>query len=137
MQDHVNGIEDQDQERMVIIQRMSEAARAAKPPVVIEHVEDTLEPFQQENHTLMIKSLDLMAQQLVQQLHQARDNTKATEQMTKTIEQKVLSTIARTKHEVTELHLLGVQTKQAAKLGHEVCAQLASKIDQLMEDQPS
>lgn len=130
-QDHrLNGADPEQNEKMELIERIGELARQAKPPAVIEHVKDELEAFEQDSHTLMIKSLDLVAQQWVEQLQHIRDNTKQLEQM-------VLSTLGRAKHDVTELHLLGAQVLKEVERGDEICTQLADKIDRLMGERRS
>jgi hypothetical protein len=73
----------------------------------------------------MLKSVDRIADQWIDQLKHVRDNTQAVEQM-------VLSAITRVKHSITELHLLGTAVMLEAKRGEEVCTELADKIEQAM-----
>jgi hypothetical protein len=106
----------------------SEIARIREKSVaVIDRVSDDSMPFDQKTHTLMLESVDRIAQQWVGELNRVRDNSKIIEQM-------VIAQAAKSKDELTKLHLLGTQAMKEAQRGHEVLAHLADEIEGMMAD---
>jgi hypothetical protein len=88
----------------------------------------SLAPFEQKAHTLMLESIDRVAQSWIEQLKHVRDNTL-------TIEQLVISTCAKAKDDITRMHLLGAQVLKEAERGDEVCQHLAEGLDAIMGEQ--
>jgi Mg2+ and Co2+ transporter CorA len=94
---------------------------------VVERVSDSGEPFQQQTHTLMTESVDRITQQWVAELNRVRDNTKVIEQM-------VIAQAAKTKDELTRLHLLGVQAMKEAQRGNDVAQRLTDELEAMMAE---
>lgn len=94
---------------------------------VVDRVGDAGSPFEQKTHTLMMESVDRITQQWVDELNNVRNNSKVIEQM-------VIQQAAKTKDELTKLHLLGTQAMREAQRGHEVLEHLATEIDGMMAD---
>ena len=94
---------------------------------VVDRVSDGSVPFDQKTHTLMMESVDRITQHWVGELNRVRDNSKQIEQM-------VISQAAKTKDELTKLHLLGTQAMKEARRGHEVLEHLADEIDGMMTE---
>ena len=88
-------------------------------------VSDSATPFEQKTHTLMLESVDKITQQWVDEMISLRDNTKIIEQM-------VIAQAAKTKDELTRLHLLGVQAMRETQRGHQVIQQLGEELDAMM-----
>jgi hypothetical protein len=82
-------------------------------------------PFDQKTHTLMMESVDRITQQWVGELNNVRDNSKVIEQM-------VIAQAAKTKDELTKLHLLGAQAMREAQRGHELLQHLGNEIDNML-----
>ena len=76
----------------------------------------------------MLELVDRITQHWVDELNNVRDNSKIVEQM-------VISQAAKTKEELTKLHLLGTQTMREAQRGHEVLEHLAQEIEGMMAEQ--
>jgi hypothetical protein len=94
---------------------------------VVDRVSDASVPFDQKTHTLMMESVDRITQHWVGELNRVRDNSKIIEQM-------VITQAAKTKDELTKLHLLGTQAMKEAQRGHEVLEHLADEIDGMMTE---
>jgi len=94
---------------------------------VVERVSDGGAPFEQQAHTLMTESVDRITQQWIGELNRVCDNTKIIEQM-------VIAQAAKTKDELTRLHLLGVQAMKEAQRGHEVAERLADELEAMMAE---
>jgi hypothetical protein len=92
---------------------------------VVERVSGGGEPFGQETHTLMMESVDRITQQWVGELNRVRDTSK-------NIEQMVITQAAKTKGELTKLHLLGVQAMKEAQRGHEVMQRFSDELEAIM-----
>jgi hypothetical protein len=106
----------------------TEIARIREKSVaVVDRVSDGGVPFDQKTHTLMLESVDRITQQWVGELNRVRDNSKIIEQM-------VISQAAKSKEELTKLHLLGTQAMKEAQRGHEVLEHLAEEIDGMMAE---
>jgi Mg2+ and Co2+ transporter CorA len=123
----INGVEHELKDEELEMEMRDAQRIAARLPAVavIEEPEHDLAPFEQQSHTFLLESIDQLAQAWVDELKQLRDNTK-------TIEQLVLSAVGKTKHDLTELHLLGAQVLKEAQRGEEVCVDLTKKLDRLM-----
>lgn len=94
---------------------------------VVERVIDNGAPFEQQAHSLMLESIDRITQQWVSELVHFRNNSDAMEAM-------VIAQAAKVKHEITKLHLLGVQAMKEAKRGHEVLAKLADEMQAVVTE---
>jgi transcriptional regulator len=100
----------------------------AQSITVTEKVEGTNHSIQQA-HDLMIKSADQMLQHWSKELARVRDNTKVVEQM-------MIEAVAKTKHIITEMHLLGAAVTAEVKRGEDVCDQLSKQlIQKIMSEQ--
>ncbi|KYK50095.1 hypothetical protein A1D31_22555 [Bradyrhizobium liaoningense] len=104
------------------------AARNARQPSirVRESTQPSLEPFDQEAHDLLLKSIDQVATDWIEQLENVRQNSKAVEQL-------VLERAAKVRADITALYLLGAAAQAEAKRGNEVNARLTDELDKLME----
>jgi hypothetical protein len=94
---------------------------------VVDRVSDAGTPFEQKSHTLMMESVDRITHQWVDELNSVCNNAKVIEQM-------VIAQAAKTKNELTKLHLLGTQAMQEARRGHEMLTRLADEIDGMMTE---
>jgi hypothetical protein len=105
------------------------AARNARQPSiqVRESTGPSLEPFDQQAHDLLLKSIDQVATDWINQLEHVRQNSKAVEQL-------VLKRAAKVRADITALYLLGSAAQAEAKRGNEVNARLTDELDKLMED---
>lgn len=101
------------------------AARIQQPVTVLEKVRDPDASFEQKSHALMLESVDKITNQWVAELNNVRDNMHSIEQM-------VIAQAAKTKEELTKLHLLGVQAMREAQRGHEVALQLGRELQSMM-----
>jgi hypothetical protein len=99
----------------------------AREPVPVIEATPPAPPFQQQAHTLMLESVDRLAEQWITELSAVRNNTMVVEQM-------VLQTCAKTKDELTRLHLLGHQVMSEARRGEEVCSHLEEQLERLMQE---
>ncbi|WP_166294372.1 hypothetical protein [Bradyrhizobium sp. 2S1] len=127
----MNGVQhDPSEETAELMQRDLErlAARADEPSIrVQELVKAKIQPFDQQSHDQMIKSVDQLATDWVSQLEHSRQNNKAVEQL-------VLERAAKLRHDITVLHVLGAAARAEAARGDEVNSKLAQEIDKLGED---
>ena len=129
---NLNGIDLSEEEELAArdIKRIAARETAPASNAVIEKVAPALAPFEQQTHTLMMESIDRIAQQWLEQLKRVRDNTVV-------IEQLVISTAAKAKDDITRMHLLGAQVMKEAQRGEEVCLHMADGLDQIMEQRVS
>jgi hypothetical protein len=93
----------------------------------IERVPDYGAAFEQRTHTLMLESIDKIAQQWIAELNHWRTATQ-------TLEQMVVDQVTRVKDEITKLHLLGAQTMTEARRGQEISQRLTSELDAMMTE---
>jgi hypothetical protein len=105
------------------------AARNAREPAIQVHepTPPSLEPFDQQAHDLLLKSIDQVATDWINQLEHVRQNSKAVEQL-------VLERAAKVRADITALYLLGAAAQAEAKRGNEVNARLTDELDKLMEE---
>jgi Mg2+ and Co2+ transporter CorA len=101
------------------------AAKIVQPVTVLERVRDPDASFEQRSHTLMMESVDKITNQWVAELNHVRDNMHSIEQM-------VIAQAAKSKEELTKLHLLGVQAMREAERGREVALQLGRELQTMM-----
>ena len=103
------------------------AQKIQQPVTVLEKVRDPDSSFEQKSHTLMLESVDKITNQWVSELNAVRENLKIIEQM-------VIQQAAKTKDELTKLHLLGVQAMREAQRGHEVAQHLGAGLESMMAE---
>jgi hypothetical protein len=108
-------------------QVIAEIKTMAKSVQVVERVNDGTTPFEQESHTLMLKSVDKITEQWIDELVALRKNSQIIEQM-------VIEQATKVKEELTKLHLLGVQAMREAQRGHEVLQHLGEEIETMMAE---
>jgi hypothetical protein len=101
------------------------AAKIQQPVTVLEKVRDPEASFEQKSHTLMMESVDKITNQWVTELNHVCNNLK-------TVEQMVIAQAAKTKEELTKLHLLGVQAMREAQRGDEVAHQLGRELQSMI-----
>ncbi len=105
------------------------AARNAREPSiqVQESTPPSLEPFDQQAHDLLLKSIDQVATDWIKQLEHVRQNSKSVEQL-------VLERAAKVRADITALYLLGAAAQAEAKRGNEVNARLTDELDKLIDE---
>lgn len=103
------------------------AQRNAHAIQVHERTPPSLDPFDQEAHDLLLKSIDQITTDWINQLEHVRQNSK-------TVEQMVLERAAKVRSDITALYLLGAAAQAEAKRGNEVNARLTDELDKLMEE---
>jgi hypothetical protein len=118
-----------DEEELAIrdLKRLAARAPIEKSIAVMEAVEPALAPFEQQTHTLMIESVDRIAQGWIEQLGHVRNNTV-------TIEQLVIERATLVKEQITKLHLLGAQVMKEAERGKQVNTTLVDQLDRMAEE---
>lgn len=131
MDDKINGHEAITVDEVIAdIKQLSARLTHPKQLTVIEAVPVApgIAPFEQKSHSLLIESIDRIAQDWIKELKHVRDNTLA-------IEQLVLEAATKAKDDVTRMHLLGAQVLQEAQRGQDICSQLHRQLDQIMGSQ--
>jgi len=125
MQDdqHLNGHDLSEEEENAA--RDIRRIQAREPLPVVEPV-SPLPPFEQKSHTLLLESLDRLAQDWLTELASLRNNTQVVEQM-------VLQTCAKAKDDITKMHLLGAQVRQEVRRGEDVLHHIEEQLDQILE----
>jgi hypothetical protein len=104
------------------IARLTEATK-----VPFEEAEPIISgPFSQAEHDDMLKQLDALATDWVRQLRYMREHCDA-------LEREVLQRTAKTKSDVTQLHMLGNAAMLEARRGTEIAARLMSELQRLRE----
>jgi hypothetical protein len=106
------------------IQRLVAQMPASAP--VQEVSPPSANPFDQESHDLLLKSIDQVASDWVAELAHVRQNSEQ-------IEQLVLQRTAKVKGDITALYLLGNAALSEAKRGDDVNAKLARELEKLTE----
>jgi hypothetical protein len=110
-----------------------DAARVAarEPSAVVQEIVDTTAPvpFGQQEHDLLLRSIDHVATDWVNQLERVRQNSQRVEQL-------VLERAAKVKTDITQLYLLGAAALAEAKRGDDVNTKLASELNKLAETPP-
>lgn len=89
-------------------------------------VEEVEVPFEQRSHDLMLKSIDHVADEWIDQLHAVRGNAEK-------IEALVLERVARVKADITQLYLLGNAAMNEARRADSVTGQLANELLKMTE----
>lgn len=107
------------------IQRL--AAQQGESMKLHERMPPSAKPFDQQAHDLMIKGVDQVATDWVEELARVRDNSQKVEQL-------VLERAAKVKNDITALYLLGNAVLAEAKRGDGVNERLASELDKLGEE---
>lgn len=116
----------QTQEEVIAdIKQMAAQMADPKQLTVIEAVAPGIAPFEQQAHSLLIESIDRIAQNWIAELRHVRDNTAA-------IEQLVIEATTKAKDDITRMHLLGAQVMKEAQRGQDVCSQLHRELDEIM-----
>jgi hypothetical protein len=118
---HTNTIDEMD---LAIrdIARLTEATR-----LPFEEAEPIIAgSFSQAEHDDMLKQLDALATDWVRQLRYKREHCEA-------LEREVIQRTAKTKNDVTQLHMLGNAAMLEAKRGTEIAARLMSELQRLRE----
>ena len=108
------------------IQRLA-AQQSHEPMRLHERLPPSATPFDQQAHDLMIKGVDQVATDWVEELARVRDNSSKVEQL-------VLERAAKVKNDITALYLLGSAVLAEAKRGDDVNARLASELEKLGEE---
>ena len=75
-------------------------------------------------HQLLKESIDKIAGQWVEQLTVMRSNATL-------LEQQVMTCVAKTKADITQLHDLGVKVAEEAQRGVELCAKLSESVERI------
>jgi hypothetical protein len=106
---------------------LREAARIGnRTQIVRESETPSTAPFTQQEHDLLLKSIDQVAGNWVNELKHVRNNSEQVEQL-------VLERAAKVKADLTMLFLLGNAVRAEAQRGDEVNAKLAGELDKLSE----
>ena len=77
-----------------------------------------------EIHQLLKESIDKIAGQWVEQLTVMRSNATL-------LESQVMTCVAKTKADITQLHDLGVKVAEEAQRGMELCAKLSESVERI------
>jgi hypothetical protein len=110
------------------VRREMQQLTAREPSIrVQESLTPSATPFDQKAHDLMIKGVDQVANDWVNELAHVRENSKKVEQL-------VLERAAKVKADITALYLLGNAALAEAKRGDDVNERLAGELDKLAED---
>lgn len=110
------------------VRREMQQLAAREPSIrVQESLTPSATPFDQTAHDLMIKGVDQVANDWVNELAHVRENSKKVEQL-------VLERAAKVKADITALYLLGNAALAEAKRGDDVNERLAGELDKLAED---
>jgi hypothetical protein len=132
MTDIINGIEAVDEldelEELAArdIQRAANRLPPPPSPVADERPPPSSEPFDQQAHDLLLKSIDQVASDWVAELDHVRKNSEAVEQL-------VMQRAAKVKADITALYLLGHAALAEAKRGDDVNVKLAGELEKLAE----
>ena len=81
-------------------------------------------PFEQQAHDLLLRSIDQVATDWVQQLTHVRENSERVEQL-------VLQRVSAVKAQITALYVLGNAAMSEARRGDDVNEKLATELDKL------
>jgi hypothetical protein len=108
--------------------RVQAAAEQQYGTPVREAMEPSPIPFGQQQHDLLLQSVDQVASDWVSELEHVRRNSEQVEQL-------VLERAAKVKSDLTMLFLLGQAALAEAKRGDEVNAKLADELAKLAEAQ--
>ena len=108
------------------IQRLA-AQQSHEPMKVHERLPPSAKPFDQQAHDLMIKGVDQVATDWVEELARVRENSTKVEQL-------VLERAAKVKNDITALYLLGSAVLAEAKRGDGVNERLATELEKLGEE---
>ena len=113
------------------VRRLAASAVAGGPSSEVHVLEPVAslsgKPFDQHAHDLMIKGIDQVATEWVNELEHTRENSKK-------IEQLVMERAAKVKADITALYLLGSAALAEAKRGDDVNERLAHELDKLSEE---
>jgi hypothetical protein len=107
---------------------LREAARIGNQAKIVHETEapPTI-PFTQHEHDLLLKTIDQVAGNWVDELKHVRLNSEQVEQL-------VLERAAKVKADLTMLFLLGNAVRAEAQRGEEVNAKLAGELEKLTEE---
>jgi hypothetical protein len=108
--------------------RVQAAADREYGTQIREDLKPSATPFAQQQHDLLLKSVDQVASDWVSELEHVRHNSEQVEQL-------VLKRAAKVKSDLTMLFLLGQAAVAEAKRGDEVSAKLADELAKLAEAQ--
>ena len=75
-------------------------------------------------HLLLKESIDKIAGQWVEQLTVMRNNASQ-------LESQVMTCVAKTKADITQLHDLGVKVAEEAQRGMDLCAKLSESVERI------
>lgn len=109
------------------IQRLAAQQQGHEPMKVHERLPPSATPFDQQAHDLMIKGVDQIATDWVEELARVRENSEKVEQL-------VMERAAKVKNDITALYLLGSAVLAEAKRGDDVNVRLVSELDKLGEE---
>ena len=106
------------------------AEHKRQPLPAVEFGQQQQEPkaaFSQQDHDLLLASIDHVAEDWIAQLQQVRRNSEE-------IERLVLQRAAKVKADITQLYLLGSTAMQEARRGEQVNEKLATELEKLAEE---
>jgi hypothetical protein len=132
MTDIINGIEavdDLDELEELAARGIQRAANLLPPPpspVADERPPPSIDPFDQQAHDMLLRSIDQVASDWVAELDHVRKNSEAVEQL-------VMQRAAKVKADITALYLLGHAALAEAKRGDDVNAKLTGELEKLAE----
>jgi hypothetical protein len=109
--------------------RVQAAAEQQYGTPIREDLKPSPTPFGQQQHDLLLRSVDQVASDWVSELDHVRHNSEQVEQL-------VLERAAKVKTDLTMLFLLGQAVLSEAKRGDEVNAKLVGELDKLKEHAP-
>ncbi len=106
---------------------VAEHKRQPLPAVEYGQPKPTTTPFSQQDHDLLLASIDHVAEEWIAQLQQVRRNSEEVERL-------VLQRAAKVKADITQLYLLGSTAMQEARRGEQVNEKLATELEKLAEE---
>jgi hypothetical protein len=106
------------------IKQLAVSSHTSPSPRVEEFGTPSQTPFEQQAHDLLLRSIDQVATDWVQQLTHVRENSERVEQL-------VLQRVSAVKAQITALYVLGNAAMSEARRGDDVNEKLATELDKL------